>query len=117
MVKNQFVDSESEESSSSLSLELVVERKEEERHVDAAQEAAVYDFDLETIKDKPWLKPGANITDYFNYGFTEKTWKKYCDMQKQTRDWAKNNRAPEDDGLRRNRADADYGRRRDHRRF
>lgn len=36
------------------------------------------EFDLETIKDKPWRKPGADISDYFNYGFTEDTWKVYC---------------------------------------
>lgn len=26
--------------------------------------------------------PGADITDYFNYGFTEETWKAYCEKQK-----------------------------------
>ena len=25
---------------------------------------------------------GADITDYFNYGFTEDTWKMYCDKQR-----------------------------------
>lgn len=28
---------------------------------------------------------GADITDYFNYGFTEETWKLYCDKQKKMR--------------------------------
>ena len=31
----------------------------------------VYDLDLATMEDKPWQKPGADITDYFNYGFSE----------------------------------------------
>ncbi len=26
--------------------------------------------------------PGADITDYFNYGFTEETWRLYCDKQR-----------------------------------
>ena len=28
------------------------------------------------------LNTGADITDYFNYGFTEETWKMYCDKQR-----------------------------------
>lgn len=31
----------------------------------------VYDLDLSSLEDKPWRKPGADITDYFNYGFNE----------------------------------------------
>ena len=69
------------------------------------------DIDLDSI-DKPWQKPGntvmlplthslslslslflslslsltgADITDYFNYGFTEDTWKLYCDKQRKMR--------------------------------
>lgn len=50
-----------------------------------------YDFDIQDIKDedKPWRKPGADITDYFNYGFTEDTWIGYCAKQKRQR--AENN--------------------------
>ena len=28
---------------------------------------------------------GAEITDYFNYGFTEDTWKAYCEKQRRLR--------------------------------
>uniref|UniRef100_T1K0D5 Pre-mRNA polyadenylation factor Fip1 domain-containing protein n=1 Tax=Tetranychus urticae TaxID=32264 RepID=T1K0D5_TETUR len=42
----------------------------------------IYDLNLDTITDKPWRKPGADITDYFNYGFNEETWKIYCEKQK-----------------------------------
>ncbi|XP_019619749.1 PREDICTED: pre-mRNA 3'-end-processing factor FIP1-like [Branchiostoma belcheri] len=45
----------------------------------------VIDFDLDTLEDKPWRKPGADITDYFNYGFNEDSWKIYCDKQKRLR--------------------------------
>ena len=46
-----------------------------------------YDYDLEGVKDedKPWRKPGADITDYFNYGFNEETWIGYCMKQKRLR--------------------------------
>ena len=28
--------------------------------------------------DKPWRRPGTDMTDYFNYGFDEFTWATYC---------------------------------------
>ena len=31
----------------------------------------IYDIDLASMEEKSWRKPGANITDYFNYGFNE----------------------------------------------
>ncbi|KAH7639947.1 hypothetical protein HUG17_3980 [Dermatophagoides farinae] len=45
----------------------------------------IYDVNLDSIEDKPWRKPGSDITDYFNYGFTEETWKVYCDRQRKIR--------------------------------
>ncbi|XP_074599262.1 uncharacterized protein LOC141853720 [Brevipalpus obovatus] len=45
----------------------------------------IYDLNLDSMEDKPWRKPGADITDYFNYGFTEETWKIYCERQKKIR--------------------------------
>jgi pre-mRNA 3'-end-processing factor FIP1 len=41
---------------------------------------------LDSFEDKPWRKPGADLTDYFNYGFNETTWKAYCLKQRQIRD-------------------------------
>ena len=35
------------------------------------------DFDIDSIQDKPWNKKGESISSYFNYGFTEDTWKVY----------------------------------------
>ncbi|XP_065187124.1 pre-mRNA 3'-end-processing factor FIP1-like isoform X3 [Sycon ciliatum] len=46
---------------------------------------STYEFDLDSVDDKPWRKPGADITDYFNYGFTEDTWKQYCEKQRRLR--------------------------------
>lgn len=76
-----------DENSSSNSVELVVDKTKKEEKSEVIPENNIYDFDLDTIKDKPWLKPGADLTDYFNYGFTEKTWKKYCEIQRANRDF------------------------------
>lgn len=43
------------------------------------------EYNVEAIEDKPWRKPGADITDYFNYGFSEETWRSYCERQKRMR--------------------------------
>jgi len=45
---------------------------------------SVYDADM-VDEDKPWLRPGENISDYFNYGFDENTWKIYCERQRMIR--------------------------------
>jgi pre-mRNA 3'-end-processing factor FIP1 len=43
------------------------------------------EFNIDGLEDKPWRKPGADITDYFNYGFTEETWRAYTERQKRMR--------------------------------
>lgn len=43
------------------------------------------EFSIDSLDDKPWRKPGADITDYFNYGFNEETWRAYCERQKHMR--------------------------------
>ena len=45
----------------------------------------VSDLSLNESDDKPWRKPGADLSDYFNYGFNEETWFKYCYRQKRMR--------------------------------
>ncbi|XP_026285168.1 pre-mRNA 3'-end-processing factor FIP1 isoform X2 [Frankliniella occidentalis] len=44
-----------------------------------------HEYNLDSLEDKPWRKPGADITDYFNYGFNEETWRAYCERQKRMR--------------------------------
>lgn len=39
--------------------------------------------------DKPWRLPGADQSDYFNYGFDEFTWASYCLKQENARKEAK----------------------------
>ncbi|CAH8854204.1 unnamed protein product [Trichobilharzia szidati] len=41
-----------------------------------------YNLSILGDEEKPWKRPGADITDYFNYGFTEETWVQYCEKQK-----------------------------------
>ncbi|KIW11825.1 hypothetical protein PV08_09098 [Exophiala spinifera] len=45
--------------------------------------ATDFDLDFPSESSKPWRKPGADITDYFNYGFDEFTWASYC-LKQQT---------------------------------
>ncbi|KAM6962453.1 pre-mRNA 3'-end-processing factor FIP1 [Aplochiton taeniatus] len=45
----------------------------------------VLEADIEAFEEKPWRKPGADISDYFNYGFNEDSWKSYCEKQRRVR--------------------------------
>ena len=38
----------------------------------------VTQLSLDELKDKPWRLPGADISDYFNFGFDEISWRAYC---------------------------------------
>ncbi|KAJ8266056.1 hypothetical protein GJAV_G00125400 [Gymnothorax javanicus] len=40
------------------------------------------EVEADIFEDKPWRKPGADLSDYFNYGFNEETWKAYCEKQR-----------------------------------
>jgi pre-mRNA 3'-end-processing factor FIP1 len=37
------------------------------------------------MEDKPWRKPGADMSDWFNYGFNEETWQAYSEKQNELR--------------------------------
>jgi len=54
-------------------------------HIGMINGQPAIEHDVEAIEEKPWRKPGADITDYFNYGFTEDTWQAYCNRQKKMR--------------------------------
>uniref|UniRef100_A0A8C1IFW6 Pre-mRNA 3'-end-processing factor FIP1 n=1 Tax=Cyprinus carpio TaxID=7962 RepID=A0A8C1IFW6_CYPCA len=55
------------------------------RGLDLDAEGNVLKVDVESFEEKPWRKPGAELSDYFNYGFNEDTWKGYCDKQRRLR--------------------------------
>ncbi|XP_055791287.1 pre-mRNA 3'-end-processing factor FIP1-like isoform X2 [Salvelinus fontinalis] len=44
--------------------------------------APVVEVEMDIFEDKPWRKPGADLSDYFNYSFNEETWKGYCERQR-----------------------------------
>ncbi|GKT26024.1 FIPS3/FIPS5-like protein [Aduncisulcus paluster] len=41
----------------------------------------IFEVNIEDLADAPWRRGEGDITDYFNYGFTEETWKLYCRLQ------------------------------------
>ena len=42
---------------------------------------AAFDIDLDGLDDKPWQRPDADPSDYFNYGMNEATWRAYVKQQ------------------------------------
>ncbi|KAK9665134.1 hypothetical protein RND81_14G092900 [Saponaria officinalis] len=45
----------------------------------------IFDVDINTLEQKPWTHSGANMTDYFNFGFDEDSWRSYCQSLDQIR--------------------------------
>ncbi|KAI0082314.1 Fip1-domain-containing protein [Panus rudis PR-1116 ss-1] len=39
---------------------------------------SILELDLAALAEKPWRRPGADISDWFNYGFDEISWEAYC---------------------------------------
>lgn len=39
---------------------------------------SILEVDLTAMADKPWRRPGSDISDWFNYGFDEISWEAYC---------------------------------------
>lgn len=42
-------------------------------------------INLQDLKEKPWRQPGADVSEYFNFGFNELTWTMYCAKQDKLR--------------------------------
>ncbi|XP_052478450.1 FIP1[V]-like protein [Gossypium raimondii] len=38
----------------------------------------ILDVNIDAFEEKPWRHASADITDFFNYGFNEDSWKEYC---------------------------------------
>ncbi|CAJ1059979.1 pre-mRNA 3'-end-processing factor FIP1 [Xyrichtys novacula] len=56
------------------------EKKREEKRP-ALQSNLKRQHNAREHEQKPWMRTGADITDYYNYGFDEETWKNYCQKQ------------------------------------
>jgi pre-mRNA 3'-end-processing factor FIP1 len=39
---------------------------------------SIFEVDLGAMAEKPWRRPGSDISDWFNYGFDEISWEAYC---------------------------------------
>ncbi|KAI3987520.1 hypothetical protein MKX01_003206, partial [Papaver californicum] len=48
----------------------------------------IFDVNVETFERKPWRHPGVDITNFFNFGLDEESWKDYCNQLDQFRQQA-----------------------------
>lgn len=55
-------------------------------HIPQYQGVPIYEYAIDSSKEKPWLDPGADLSDYFNYGFNEATWRAYAGKQARVRE-------------------------------
>jgi pre-mRNA 3'-end-processing factor FIP1 len=39
---------------------------------------SIFEVDLGAMTEKPWRRPGSDISDWFSYGFDEISWEAYC---------------------------------------
>lgn len=61
----------------------IVSKAQDPRNPVDLVDPAIFGYDISKLEEKGWAKPGADITDYFNYGLNERTWRGYCAMQAQ----------------------------------
>ncbi|KPA80767.1 hypothetical protein ABB37_04217 [Leptomonas pyrrhocoris] len=53
------------------------------QHLNGPQlSSATFGYDIAQMAKRPWAEPGAKLSDYFNYGFNEQSWRVYCALQK-----------------------------------
>ncbi|PIA51423.1 hypothetical protein AQUCO_01100331v1 [Aquilegia coerulea] len=45
----------------------------------------ILDVNIDAFEHKPWKHPGVDITDFFNFGLDEESWKHYCNRLEQFR--------------------------------
>nr|GEV54347.1 hypothetical protein [Tanacetum cinerariifolium] len=45
----------------------------------------ILDVNIDIFEHKPWKHPEADLTDYFNFGFNEDSWKLYCNQMDEYR--------------------------------
>jgi hypothetical protein len=45
---------------------------------------SIYDFDMKVMNasGQPWRARGSDMSRWFNYGFDEFTWKRYCEYRR-----------------------------------
>ncbi|PPR98164.1 hypothetical protein GOBAR_AA22486 [Gossypium barbadense] len=45
----------------------------------------IFDVDIDSFEEKPWKYPGVDLSDFFNFGLNEESWKDYCKQLEQHR--------------------------------
>ncbi|XP_058186731.1 FIP1[V]-like protein isoform X2 [Rhododendron vialii] len=45
----------------------------------------IFEVDINSFEEKPWRLPGLDMSDFFNFGLNEETWKDYCKQLEQLR--------------------------------
>lgn len=45
----------------------------------------IFEVDIDGFEEKPWRLAGVDITDFFNFGLNEESWKEYCKQLEQLR--------------------------------
>lgn len=46
------------------------------------EKKVIFDHDPEDLEDQSWSKPGADISEWFNFGLNAQTWRMYCRQQR-----------------------------------
>jgi pre-mRNA 3'-end-processing factor FIP1 len=49
---------------------------------------SILEYDLNALSEKNWRRPGADISDWFNYGFDEVSWEAYCYRRREVNELA-----------------------------
>ncbi|EJU02834.1 Fip1-domain-containing protein [Dacryopinax primogenitus] len=44
---------------------------------------SIYEVEIQSLAEKPWRRPGSDLSDWFNYGFDEISWEAYCMRKKE----------------------------------
>ncbi|CAH9086642.1 unnamed protein product [Cuscuta epithymum] len=45
----------------------------------------IFEVDIDGFDEKPWRLPGIDVSDFFNFGLNEESWKDYCKQLEQFR--------------------------------
>ncbi|ESW26899.1 hypothetical protein PHAVU_003G157600 [Phaseolus vulgaris] len=45
----------------------------------------IFDVQIDSFEEKPWKYPGVDVSDFFNFGLNDDTWKDYCKQLEQLR--------------------------------
>ncbi|XP_038993839.1 FIP1[V]-like protein isoform X1 [Hibiscus syriacus] len=45
----------------------------------------IFEVDIDSFEEKPWKYPGVDLSDFFNFGLNEDSWKDYCKQLEQRR--------------------------------